>query len=251
MLNGNVLSNDTDADGNSLTASLVAGPTHGSLTLNPDGSFSYTPAASYNGTDSFTYTASDGTATSTVATVSITVVDNVAPTAVGVQTTNSGTNGLMQQGDTITYTFSEPIDPASILAGWTGASTNVVVRAYDGNILLGLLGGNDSLQVYNSTNTSLLPLGAVELGRPDYVTGLLGGTITFGDSGTPSTMTMTGNTITIVLGTYDSVFLGAVRSTASGTGAMTWTPSTTPDDLAGNALSGTPVTESGTADRDF
>ena len=40
-----VLTNDTDADGDALTALLVAGPTHGSLTLNKDGSFLYAPAA--------------------------------------------------------------------------------------------------------------------------------------------------------------------------------------------------------------
>ena len=43
------------------------------VTLNADGSFTYTPAANFNGTDSFTYTASDGTAVSNVATVTITV----------------------------------------------------------------------------------------------------------------------------------------------------------------------------------
>ena len=52
-----VLGNDTDVDGDPLTASLVSAPTHGSLTLNPDGSFTYTPNADYNGPDSFTYTA--------------------------------------------------------------------------------------------------------------------------------------------------------------------------------------------------
>ena len=49
---------------------LVSGPAHGSLTLNADGSFTYTPAANYNGPDSFTYKANDGQADSNVATVS-------------------------------------------------------------------------------------------------------------------------------------------------------------------------------------
>ena len=48
-------------------------PTHGTLTLNANGSFTYTPAANYNGTDSFTYQASDGALNSNIATVSITV----------------------------------------------------------------------------------------------------------------------------------------------------------------------------------
>ena len=78
-----VLGNDSDPDGNALTASLVSGPSHGTLTLNANGSFSYTPAANYNGPDSFTYRASDGTATSNVATVSITVSSvNDAPIVV-------------------------------------------------------------------------------------------------------------------------------------------------------------------------
>ena len=56
-----VLANDTDVDGNPLTAALVTGPAHGTLALNANGSFTYTPTANYNGADSFTYTASDGT----------------------------------------------------------------------------------------------------------------------------------------------------------------------------------------------
>ncbi|MCV7047129.1 tandem-95 repeat protein, partial [Mycobacterium frederiksbergense] len=73
QLTGNVLTNDSDIDGDTLTATLVTGPTNGTLTLNPDGSFTYTPTTNYTGADSFTYTATDGTATSPVATVSITV----------------------------------------------------------------------------------------------------------------------------------------------------------------------------------
>ena len=67
-----VLGNDTDADGDPLTAQLVTAPTLGTLTLNPDGSFTYTPTANASGTDSFTYNASDGPSSDT-ATVTITV----------------------------------------------------------------------------------------------------------------------------------------------------------------------------------
>src|SRR2546430_437660 len=54
-----VLANDSDVDGDTLSAVLVSQPTHGSLTLNSNGSFSYVPAANYNGPDSFTYKAHD------------------------------------------------------------------------------------------------------------------------------------------------------------------------------------------------
>ena len=69
-----VLTNDTDPDtGDTLTAVLNASVTHGTLTLNANGSFTYTPTANYNGPDSFTYHAKDGTLDSPVATVTITV----------------------------------------------------------------------------------------------------------------------------------------------------------------------------------
>ncbi len=75
-----VLANDTDVDATTLTATLVSGPNSGLLTLNPDGSFSYTPNPNFNGSDSFTYQASDGSLNSNVATVSITVTEvNDAP----------------------------------------------------------------------------------------------------------------------------------------------------------------------------
>ena len=51
---------DSDIDGDTLTVSLVSDVTHGTLTLNPDGSFDYTPDADFTGTDSFTYAADDG-----------------------------------------------------------------------------------------------------------------------------------------------------------------------------------------------
>lgn len=77
-----VLGNDTDQDvPHSLTASLASGPTHGALTLNPDGSFTFTPDA-FVGDVTFTYQAFDGTAYSEIQTVTVDVnpLDAVAPT---------------------------------------------------------------------------------------------------------------------------------------------------------------------------
>ena len=68
-----VLANDTDVDGDALTAVLAAGPAHGRLTLNADGSYRYMPAAGFAGTDSFTYRANDGTVSGNPATVAIRV----------------------------------------------------------------------------------------------------------------------------------------------------------------------------------
>lgn len=80
ILANGVLANDTDADGDALTANLVTGPRHGTLTLGGDGSFLYTPSANFNGTDSFAYKANDGLADSNAVTVNIAVTSvNDAP----------------------------------------------------------------------------------------------------------------------------------------------------------------------------
>jgi hypothetical protein len=68
-----VLGNDTDADGDPLTAVPVSTPAHGTLTLDASGALTYTPASGYVGSDSFTYKANDGQADSNVATVSVAV----------------------------------------------------------------------------------------------------------------------------------------------------------------------------------
>ena len=68
-----VLANDADPDADSLSAVLDSTTTNGTLTLNSDGSFTYTPNADYVGNDTFTYHVNDGTAGSNTATVNITV----------------------------------------------------------------------------------------------------------------------------------------------------------------------------------
>jgi len=77
-----VLANDSEPDGDPTTAELVDDVENGTLTLNSDGSFSYTPDADYNGSDSFTYKAKDNhDGLSAAATVSITVTPvNDSPT---------------------------------------------------------------------------------------------------------------------------------------------------------------------------
>lgn len=77
-----VLANDTDVDGNALTAVLASGASSGTVTLNANGSFGYAPAAGFTGNATFTYQADDGSARSDAVTVTITVrAVNAAPTA--------------------------------------------------------------------------------------------------------------------------------------------------------------------------
>jgi hypothetical protein len=188
------------------------------------------------GTYSYSLTSKDAAGNSGTQADYTVTVDNTAPTAADVQAANKtgGTLGRPELGDTVTFTFSEPIDPNSILANWTGAATNVVVRIANGT--------GDPLTVFNAANTTQLPLGSVNLGRNDYVSA----SATFGATGTASTMVLSGNAITITLGTAS-----AGPTTASSTGTMTWTPSASAYDRAANAQTTTARTETGTADREF
>jgi CSLREA domain-containing protein len=118
-----VLVNDTDADGNTLTAVLDSGPANAaSFTLNANGSFDYTPSPDFNGTDSFTYHANDGTANSNTATVTITVNPvNDAPVAEDDTATvveDSGATAIDvlandDDADGNTLTVSSVTDPAN------------------------------------------------------------------------------------------------------------------------------------------
>ncbi|MHB0936827.1 MAG: Ig-like domain-containing protein [Armatimonadota bacterium] len=78
-----VLGNDTDPDGDAITAVLEDAPAHGALALNPDGGFTYTPDTDYYGDDVFTYRTTDGSKTSEPATVTLHIANtNSAPVAV-------------------------------------------------------------------------------------------------------------------------------------------------------------------------
>ena len=141
-------------------------------------------------------------------------VDNTAPTAASIATTNGGTAGRPDTGDTAVYGFSEPIKPASILAGWTGTSTPVTVRLTQG--------ATNTMTIWNAANTTQLSLGSVTIG-----TAWITASATFN-----ATMVMSGNNVTVTLGTQTA---GTV-ATSNATFAMVWSPSASATDLAGNPM---------------
>ena len=142
-LNGNVSTNDSDANGDTLSYSLATGPSHGSVTVNANGTFTYTPTNGYNGADSFTYTVSDGRGGTATATVSITVGarPNVAPVAVndalsvvaGVASNgNAATNDTDGDGDTLTYSLGTGPTHGTVTLNANGTYTYTATSGYSG-----------------------------------------------------------------------------------------------------------------------
>jgi VCBS repeat-containing protein len=103
--------------GDTRTFQLVASPSHGTLQLNADGSFTYTPDANFNGTDAFTFTATDaGGIVSAVGVLSITVhpVNDAPVTADKTVTLDEDGTYTLATGD---FAFSDPSDtPADTFA---------------------------------------------------------------------------------------------------------------------------------------
>ena len=87
----NVLLNDTDTDGDVLSATLVSSASFGTITLNPGGTFSYVQGGVMNGGDSFSYKANDGALDSNV--VSVTIALTCSPCTES--TIEGGSNGVV------------------------------------------------------------------------------------------------------------------------------------------------------------
>ena len=171
-----VLSNDSDPDGDTLTVNAVTPPTNGSVLINGDQTVSYTPASNFNGSDSFSYTVSDGQgATDTASvTVSISAVNDV-PTAVN---DSAGTtpnvaviidvlsNDSDPDGDTVTVNAVTPPTNGSVLinadqtVSYTPASNFNGSDSFSYTVVDGQ-GGGDTATVTVSVSAVSIPPGLV------------------------------------------------------------------------------------------
>jgi len=125
LANG-LLSNDSDADGDTITVDTtpVSDVSNGTLTLNADGTFTYIPDASFNGQDSFIYEIDDGTGNTSQATVSIDV-DYVSNTIVG----TSGPDNLVSAAASDDDSSSVGVNAAAEHVQVVGGTTSEAQRA--------------------------------------------------------------------------------------------------------------------------
>ncbi|HVM05660.1 MAG TPA: Ig-like domain-containing protein, partial [Acidimicrobiales bacterium] len=93
-----VLANDSDPDGDPLTAGMPTNPSNGTLNLSTNGGFTYTPNPGFSGTDSFTYMAHDPHGGMTTATVTITVTATTTTTTAPPTTTTTTPGALTCDG---------------------------------------------------------------------------------------------------------------------------------------------------------
>lgn len=157
-----VLDNDTDPNLDPLSAILVAAPTHGTLSLATDGSFTYLPAADFFGVDSFTYRASDGVTVSLPATVTLTVEPRNDPP----RTTPD--EYVVSEGESLDSTggpsYDEVVAGQTPLAYWrlgegAGATAEDETGAFHGTYVGGVLRGRPGA-LFGDPDTSVDFLGA-------------------------------------------------------------------------------------------
>jgi hypothetical protein len=166
------------------------------------------------------------------------IIDNTRPNGTDVQAANGGTLGRIDAGDTLTFTWSEPMAPASILAGWGGGAQPIRVRVNQ-------IGGvnDDTLELYDAAGTTRLNvISATQALRlyADYVA--------TGPLWLNATMTMTGNSVVITVGT---VISGSNATNETTAGTMQWVTNTAATDVVGNIVNAATITEAGGADREF
>ncbi|MDX9873240.1 MAG: tandem-95 repeat protein, partial [Clostridia bacterium] len=177
----------SDVDGDELTFALAEGgaPAHGTVTVNGDGTYTYTPDADYHGADSFTYEVADGQGGLATATVTIAVANNDVH-LVGTNQDDVLTGGA---GDDVL----EGLNGDDVLDG--GAGDDSLYGGNGDDVLLGGL-GNDVLHGENGDD--ILDGGSGN----DVLVGGLGDDVLIGGSGDDTLRGGSGDDTVVFGGSY-------------------------------------------------
>ncbi|WP_205597760.1 Ig-like domain-containing protein [Paraferrimonas sp. SM1919] len=137
----NILANDSDVDVNdtfSITdVEITSTPSSGSLSI-AGSNLIYTPNENFYGNDNFSYRIADQGEFSNVASVALTIIDNINPEVIGITLPTSGTYGV---GETITFTvnFNEPV-----VVNTSGGTPRLVITVGDKTYYINYQSGSGS-----------------------------------------------------------------------------------------------------------
>ena len=173
----------------------------------------------------YQYVVSDNVGNQVTYTGGTVKVDTTAPTASSIASNPSPQNGKSDSGDQIIYTFSEQMDPNSILSGWNGSSTSVTAH------FAHCSGSSPDCLTITGVN-----LGSVALNGTYVATGNK-----FYDATATMVMTTVSGKSVVTIQLTNSPTTDVLTDTGAHT--MTWTPVASATDLAGNACSTTSVNE--------
>ncbi|HEX5373935.1 MAG TPA: Ig-like domain-containing protein, partial [Aquabacterium sp.] len=215
----------SDVDGDALSYSLASGPTHGSVAVAADGSFSYTPAADFHGNDSFTVTVSDGQGGSSTCTVTLTLTPvNDAPVSADLGVAGLEDVALSGQlagsdvdGDVPVFALASGPTHGQVTVGSDGGFTYVPTAHHHGqdSFTVSVSDGQGG-QVISTVTLTLSPVNDAPTSQNLTLTGTQDQPL----PGTVSGTDVDGDPLGFSLGTaplHGSVSLG-------GNGAFTYTP---------------------------
>ncbi len=209
------------------------------------GAWTVTPATLASGTYTAQATQLDSAGTAGTSIAVTFTTDSVAPVAQSISAANGSGGGQvaghLDSGDSLTFTFSEAIVPASVLAGWSGLAPTAVHAKFIS------AGASDGLTLLNGSNTATLGIagGSVTTSGIGLGADFVSATVNFG-----ATMSLSADrrTLSITLGTPDVP--AAIRAAITPARNMAWTRNTAVRDDAGNPVAAGTTTESDN-DRDF
>lgn len=243
---GNPASNLKDASIASI-ASLTANVSDGALNALVAGS-SWCPstddresatlsvdAGVTNGTKTFTVQVRDNALNARTQTGSV-EVDGTPPTAMSFTTANkvNGTVSHPETGDTMTFTFSEPMDPASIIPGWDGSGQRTIRTHFSDQ------GGqkDDRITLTNTANQRIPLANTAAASWIDTRQNIANGDFYF-----TSTLEVSGNSFVVTFGAASTAPAAPPTRTDGNTAAATWPTSDKLFDRAGNLLTAGSVTQ--------